>query len=85
MAGSRRAQVVLPTEEYSLVEDYARERGLSMSALLRDVVGRTLVARLRQRRREAALRRLTQQGLPTADWETIERDLETMWNDHDPA
>jgi hypothetical protein len=76
---------MLPAQEYALVEEYARERGISVSALLRDVVGRTLIAQLRERRRRTALRRLTGQNLPVADWEEIEGGLDTLWAGHEPG
>jgi len=58
---------------------------MTVSALLREVVGRTLVTRLRELRRDAALARLTGQDLPTADWGDIERALDAMWEEHEPV
>ena len=84
-AVSRRAQVVFGVEEYALIEDYARERGVTVSALLREVVGEALIAQLRERRRDEALARLFAQNLPTADWEELEQDLAGMYKGHEPA
>jgi hypothetical protein len=47
-----------------------------VSSILRESLERTLLAALDKRRREAALRHLTSQELPVADWEKIERELE---------
>lgn len=82
---TRKGQVVLSAEQYELLEAYARERGRTVSALLRDNLERTLLPILERRRREAALRRLSGQQLPTADWEAIERELEERWSGHDVA
>lgn len=82
---ARRAQVVLPYEEYALLEASAAERGTTVSALIRDVLERTLFASLHHHRQQAAMRRLFNQGLPTADWPAIERDLEARWFGHEPG
>ena len=81
---TRKAQVLLSAEQYGLVERYAREQGKAVSSVLRESLERTLLAALGQRHREAALQRLTNQELPVADWETIERELEERWNDYGP-
>jgi hypothetical protein len=80
---TRKAQVVLSAEQYDLIEGYAREQGKPVSSILRESLERTLLAALDKRRREAALRRLTNQDLPIADWETIERELEERWFGHE--
>jgi hypothetical protein len=85
MAITRKAQVVLSSEQYRLLDDYAREQGKTVSALLRESLERTLLASLEQRRRQAALRRLTGQQLPVADWEEMERELEKRWAEHESA
>ena len=76
---ARRAQVVLPGDEYAMLEGFAVERGTTVSALVREVLEHTILARLRSRRQEAALKRMFGQGLPTADWTEIEKELESMW------
>jgi hypothetical protein len=82
--GTRKAQVLLSAEQYQLVEDYAREQGQAVSAILRAALERTLLASLDRRRREAALRRLCQQELPVSDWEAMEQAIEGMWVGHAP-
>jgi hypothetical protein len=77
--GSRKAHVVLSAEQYELIKGYAREQGKAVSSILRESLERTLLAALEKRRREAALRRLTNQDLPITDWESIERELEGCW------
>ncbi len=80
---TKKAQVVLTDDQYELLDAYARERGKSVSSLLRESLEITLIAALQQRRREAALRRLKGQQLPTADWDAIERELQERWGSHD--
>lgn len=79
---TRRAQVVLPAEEYALLQAFAEERGTTISGLVREVLERTLVVTLRQRGQDQAMSRLFGQDLPIADWPEIERDLEAMWAAH---
>ena len=83
--GSRRAQVVLPEEEYALLEAFAQERGTTISGLVREVLEHTLVATLRRRSQERAMSRLFAQDLPIGDWTDIEGDLEKMWVGHEQA
>lgn len=80
---AKKAQVVLSEEQYQLLDQYAQAQGMTVSALLRESLERTLIASLQRRRREAALTRLTGQHLPTADWDAIERELEERWAGHD--
>ena len=76
----RRAQVLLNKDDYELIEKYAGERGLTVSGVIRDVVSRTLVAEIQEKRRDAALERLINMNLPTDDWENIERELERRYD-----
>lgn len=78
----RKAQVVLSTEQYELLEAYARERGESVSSLLRGSLERTLLPMLARRRRQAALERLFGQELPVDDWEAMEHELDNRWKGH---
>lgn len=80
---TRKAQVVLSADQFALVERYAREEGKPVSAFLRESLERTLLPALERRRREEAFNRLTNQNLPVADWEDMERQLESRWNGHD--
>ncbi len=80
---SRRAQVVLPENEYSLLEACASERGTTVSGLVREILQHTLFVTLRRRRQTAALERLFAQDLPIMDWPEIEHELEAMWAAHE--
>ena len=82
-SAAKKAQVVLTDEQYQLLDSYAREQGKTVSSLLRESLELTLIAALERRRREAALRRLTGQQLPTADWDVIEHELQERWVGHD--
>lgn len=75
--------MLLSAEQYELVESYAREQRKPVSSLLRESLERTLLPALEQRRRKAALSRLTNQRLPVSDWETIERELEERWDENE--
>lgn len=76
---TKKAQVVLTTEQYDRLAAYAEEQGRPLSALLREHLENTLLAHLEQREREAAVRWFAVQQLPTDDWENIEPQLEKRW------
>ncbi len=70
--------MALTEEQYHLLDWYAQEQGKTVSSLLRESPEQTLIAALERRRRQSALRRLTGQHPPTADWEEIERELQEI-------
>ena len=76
---TRKAQVVLSTEQYELLEAYAREQGKPLSTVIREYLEQDLLQRLQRRHRQAALDRLTSQQLPVADWKTMKREIEGLW------
>ena len=75
----RRAQVLLEKDDYELIEKYARERGLTVSGIIRDLVAKGLVAEIRKERALAAVEWMAAQNLPTDDWENIERELDRRY------
>ena len=81
-APTRKAQIVLSTQQYELIERYAREERKSVSELLRESLEQTLLPELERRRKQEAFDFLTSQRLPTGDWEDIERELDRRWQGH---
>jgi|GEM_PF-2553168 len=77
----RRAQVVLPEEEYNLLREYAAENKQSVSLLIRQTVHKFLLADLERRRKEQALARLVAGNTPVQDWPEMEKDLAKMWEE----
>ncbi len=68
---SERVQVLLTPDQRSRVERIARERRLSVGAVIREAV-ETYIA---PRSREEALRALQALNAPVADWETIKAEI----------
>jgi hypothetical protein len=81
----KKAQILLSAEQYELLVAYAEQEGKPLSALLREHLEQTLLAELKRRDREAALRWFAVQDLPTDDWENIEPQLEKRWAESEPG
>jgi hypothetical protein len=78
---SRRAQVVLPEDEYRLLEEYAKETKQSVSLVIREVIRKSLITDLEKQRKLQALARLAAGDAPVEDWPEMEREIETMWEE----
>lgn len=75
MARTKRAQVLMEEDDYARLERIARARGVSVGALIREVVEeRYLGARGEQRR--AIIEEIAGMGLPVIDWADAERMIE---------
>ncbi|MDO8690757.1 MAG: hypothetical protein Q7R39_12235 [Dehalococcoidia bacterium] len=74
---SKRVQALFSPGEYALLEEYARETGRSLGAVVRDSVAEHLLADLVKARRRKALERiLGGPGEPVKDWPEMEKELE---------
>ncbi len=74
---SKRVQALFTTEEYALLEEYARETGRSLSAVVRESVAEHLLVDLVKARKRKALERiLSGPGAPVKDWPEMEKELE---------
>ncbi|MBM2826164.1 MAG: hypothetical protein HW403_228 [Dehalococcoidia bacterium] len=77
----KRAQVLLTEEQYSLLEECAQAKRLPLGAYIREVLEDTVIKEEIERKKEAALRWLSEQRLPVADWPEMEREIEKMWEE----
>lgn len=75
-APSKRVQAVFSQEEYALLEEYARETGRSLSAVVRDSVAEHLLADLIMARKRKALAWILNGDDPVSDWPEMEREIE---------
>lgn len=71
---SRKAQVVLSDYQYGLAEKEARDRGKSISALLREGL-EVFLKEVEERRKDEALERLFNMNNPVDDWEVMKKEL----------
>jgi hypothetical protein len=78
---SRRAQVVLPENEYEMLEQYAAETKTSVSHVIHEAIQRYLVTDLEQRRKDEALARFAAGDDPVSDWPQMKREIESMWEE----
>ncbi len=74
---SKRVQALFSPEEFGLLEEYARETGRSLNAVVRDTVAEHLLVDLaRARKRKALERILSGPGEAMKDWPDMEKELE---------
>lgn len=73
----KRVQAVFSAEQYELLEEYARETGRSLSAVVRDSVAEHLLADLVKARKRRALERIIHgPTAPVKDWPEMEAEME---------
>jgi len=78
----RRAQVVLDPHEYELLQQYATEKKQSVSAVIHETVRKFLLIDLDKERKRQALAHFAAGDDPVTDWPEMEREIETMWEEH---
>ena len=78
---SRRAQVVLPENEYHLLQEYAEETKQSVTLVIRETIRKSLIIDLEKRRNLQAVVRLAAGATPVKDWPEMEREIESMWEE----
>ena len=77
----KRVQTMLTEQQYELLREYAQEVDQPVGALVREAVEKTLIIDLEQRRKHKALEWMSAQKLPVDDWETMERQIESRWDE----
>jgi len=74
---TRRLQVLLDERQYTRLEGYARERGLSVGAAVRDAIERVVPA-ADSERAAAARRILSAAPMAVPDPDTLRREIEDL-------
>ncbi len=77
----KRVQTMLTEQQYALLSDYAQDINKPLSTLIREMVERTLTKELEQRRKCEALEWMASQRLPVDDWDVMERQIESRWEE----
>jgi hypothetical protein len=77
----KRVQTMLTEQQYELLQEYAQEVDKPLSVVIREVVEQSLIVDLEQRRKQKALEWLCSQELPVDDWEVMERQIESRWEE----
>jgi hypothetical protein len=72
---NRRLQILLHDEQYSRLEEYAKERGLSVGATVRDAIDRAIPTEA-GRRGAAARAILAAEPMPVGSIDDLKRDLD---------
>ena len=73
MAATKRAQILMEPEEYSRLEELARQRRVSVAALIRDAVRQRYFFGHQERR--AAVDTICSLNLAVESWELVEAEI----------
>jgi hypothetical protein len=77
----KRVQAMFTARQFELLQQYAQEINVPISTLIRETVEEALIVNLEQRRKQKALEWMAAQHLPVEDWEKLEEQLETRWEE----
>lgn len=77
----KRVQIMFAEQQHALLLAYAQEINKPLSTLIREMVERTLIKELEQRRKREALEWMASQRLPVDDWDVMERQIESRWEE----
>ena len=77
----KRVQAMFTEQQYELLREYAKETDTPIGTVVRETVEGALITDLEQRRKEKALEWMAAQHLPVDDWELMERQIESRWED----
>lgn len=77
----KRVQTMLTEQQYELLHEYAQKVDKPLGVVIRETVEHSLIIDLEQRRKQKALEWLFSQELPVDDWEVMERQIESRWEE----
>ncbi len=77
----KRVQTMFTEQQHALLAAYAQDINKPLSTLVREMVERTLIKELEQRRKHKALERLCSGDAPVSDWPEMERQIEQRWEE----
>ena len=77
----KRVQTMFTEQQHALLLAYAQDINKPLSTLIREMVERTLLKELEQRRKREALEWMASQRLPVDDWDVMERQIESRWEE----
>ena len=77
----KRIQGMFTERQFDLLREYAQEIDMPVGTLVRETVEKALITDLEQRRKQKALEWMAAQHLPVEDWETMERQIESRWEE----
>ena len=77
----KRVQTMFTHQQYELLREYAEETDTPIGTVVRESIEESLITGLEQRRKEKALEWMAAQHLPVDDWEVMERQIESRWEE----
>lgn len=79
----KRVQTMFTEQQYELLKEYALEKDKPIGSIIRETVEQALILDLEQQRKQKALEWLCSQELPVDDWEIMEQQIESRWEQGD--
>ena len=77
----KRVQAMFTERQCELLREYAQETDTRVGTLVRETVEESLLTDLEHRRRKKALEWMASQHLPVENWELMERQIESRWEE----
>ena len=77
----KRVQAVFTEWQYELLREYAEETDTPIGTVVRETVEESLITDLEMRRKKEALEWMASQRLPVDDWELMELQIESRWEE----
>ena len=78
---TRRVQTMFTAQQYELLQEHAKEVNQPIGAIIRETVEQALIINLEKHRKQKALEWMFSQELPVDDWEVMERQIESRWEE----
>lgn len=77
----KRVQTMFTEWQYEMLREYAEETDTPVGTLIRETVEESLLIDLELRQKKKALAWMASQHLPVDDWESMEQQIESRWDE----
>ena len=79
---TERVQIMLTPDEFDFLREYASAVNMPVEDLVRELLERSVFGDEKRMRKLRALKELfSLEGAPVSDWEEMERQIETRWEE----
>ena len=78
---TKKLQIFLTPEQYHRLRIISEMRGEPLEKVTRELLDEAIGEKLMIKERHKAVEALSKMNLPVSDWEQMEREIETMWEE----
>jgi len=79
---TERVQVMLTPEEFDFLQGYASALDITVEELIRELIEKSVFGDEERMKKLRALKELFSiEGAPVSDWEEMEREIESRWEE----